>query len=994
MAYDQIAQSDQDAFSDASNSLPSGSPARVRPFRSISTQFENLGGSLSLEEPRKNNKSNGQLDSMLRSVASTGTSYDIIEHDDYEDKEQTPVKKKPEMVDEDATSLYRPPPPPGGLTRMRTASVGESVSMMHPTPDLQTIQGAYVRNIERLEQSADHLSMGSSLDDEKRAIRAGQHFIPYQAPASPANFSFVGHPSRQVSTTSLSNSVVDINTPAAPTFGQLPSPDAIPSHDPLPDSLRSGVAGKPISPPPQNGSSNDKVAASVPASSGPRDVQTSQAAESEGVQSRQVSQPTSERPETSASNDTYRQATTLFTDFDGVHHNTKRYPPSIRPEPTNRQSRLSQGPLTGEMPNNQQRAQEEGLVYYPAPVPMMLNLPQKLSKMPTAGERERRRLQALSTVPGEMRKSAMWSNENLHAPSSHAIRASRLQPNMPAQLRASAFFDHPAINQDVDIKGSSAVQTLDSILDASAQAPVSAFTDHPFAGQLGGDIYAAEKRQGKGVQGERKKKRRNSLSNMLRTSSGLGLEGRSPTPGTPGTTQKRLTKRNSKLDMSGEDTAGPSRESAFLGSDAGDYPDWPGGIVLKGKNVDGKQEDAEKGEDGEEEEGEQEGSGSEEEEEDVPAYTGPPTTLLAELQMRKTQMKSRTRTAATAFPNGMHSTLLELDAVAQIEQKSRKKKHITLAWEDPDIEQEAADDGDDDVPLGLLVGQKVENGPNRPMGLMEQREMEENEPLSRRRARLRGEDLVQPRPELQRASTMYTLDLPPLTDKVVEEREGESLAQRVQRLKVERNSGLAAEFTQEISSQLGLKEENAPPAPEDETLGQRRKRLREEALKKSRHPSGSTGLGIKARSSMADLLSQNPATWTRQTSNGYPNGYQNGFSQEPMFPGNNLQSDGRFSYMPAMQPSHTYTLPGMMPSYPSFNAGMAPMPPMSTMGPMGPMNNLGGFNYNPMMFNTGMGMSSGGWNGNNYGQDPGMMGAPLDPRQRDLIDRWRQGVGP
>ena len=55
-------------------------------------------------------------------------------------------------------------------------------------------------------------------------------------------------------------------------------------------------------------------------------------------------------------------------------------------------------------------------------------------------------------------------------------------------------------------------------------------------------------------------------------------------------------------------------------------------------------------------------------------YGDQPTTLLAELQMRKKQQQSRTKTAAKAYPDGMQSTLLQLDAVAQIEAKARKKK--------------------------------------------------------------------------------------------------------------------------------------------------------------------------------------------------------------------------------------------------------------------------------------------------------------------------------
>ena len=86
-------------------------------------------------------------------------------------------------------------------------------------------------------------------------------------------------------------------------------------------------------------------------------------------------------------------------------------------------------------------------------------------------------------------------------------------------------------------------------------------------------------------------------------------------------------------------------------------------------------------------------------------FLGAPTTLLAELQLRKAQQKLRNRTAANAFPTGMHSTLLELDAVTQLQQKSRRQKHVALAWEDKEVVDRDNYD-DDDVPLGVLYPDK------------------------------------------------------------------------------------------------------------------------------------------------------------------------------------------------------------------------------------------------------------------------------------------------
>ena len=254
--------------------------------------------------------------------------------------------------------------------------------------------------------------------------------------------------------------------------------------------------------------------------------------------------------------------------------------------------------------------------------------------------------------------------------------------------------------------------------------------------------------------------------------------------------------------------------------------------------------------------------------------------------------------------------------------------------------------------------------------------MEDNEPLSRRRARLKGEEMhfANKGPfEQQRSSTMYTLDIPTLSDKLLEEREEETLAQRSQRIKAEKEAatGLGVEFTKDVSSQPGLKAEHVAPTattPEaEETLGQRRKRLQEETLRNSRQPSRESSqnlLGLKARSSMADILSQHPATSARQ-------------------PSSNGQHDNRMSYMPTFpQPmTNHFAMPGMMPSYPSFNAGMPYL------------NGAASFSYNnPMMYNPGMAIQMGGYGQNAYMQDPMMMEAPLDPKQRDMIDRWRQSV--
>jgi hypothetical protein len=1007
MAYDPVAQADRDVLSEGSNSVASGSPPPNESFRPISMDFENLGGSLSMEAAKEYDDGEAtRLGSIMRSMASTGTSYDIIEDEDYEDAQETPVKKnaKGHGAESSPVNVQSPLPHSTSLQRVRTASIGKNLPLRHPTPDLQSVQGAYVKNVERLEESAERLSMTSSLEDELLKMKSDQRRKQRQSSAPVGNSPSVHTRSRQVSGASLSNPNGPTRTSARagghPTSGAFTSPRGSirsgswshTSNQERPTSKSSRFA-QPLSERDLGRISAEwPRQASAPRSGPPqppphtyypgnpaRRISTEHSHPPQNVE-----EDDEVRPSTAASNDTYRQATNLFVDFDGVHF-TSHLSPS-RQGSVKRQFAIDHPPLAVDSAAFNEPPPGEQMVYYPAPVPMMLNLPQKLSKLPSAAERERRRLKALSSMPSEMRKSAAWLNENGKPTSAKDLRTSQALSNLPSQLRATAFFDHPGVGQEVDIKGASAVDTLDSILDASAHAPVSAFTDHPFAGHLGGEVYGTEKGHRKSATLERKKKRRSSITKLLRTSTGLNLENKMPRPGSAAGVstmpQNKLVKRRSRVDMNEGEAALASGEEMPLRT-SGEFHDAAEEAI--------KPEEDEL-EEAEEEEGE--GDEDEEEEQDLPAYSGPPTTLLAELQMRKAQQRLRNRTAATNFPKGMHSTLLELDAVAQFQQKSRNKKHITLAWEDQEVaDQENFDD--DDVPLGLLVaGQKAQQNVNRPIGLMEKREMEDNEPLSRRRARLRGDDVARPGTgpsEQQRASTMYTLDIPGLEEKPLDEKEEETLAQRIQRIKAEKGTatGLSTGLSRGSSGQHDVKAENVAPTPPaevtEETLGQRRKRLREEALKNSRQPSGGSSqnvLGLKARSSMADILAQHPAAGARKPSNEAKVTYSQ-VGNLRTGPQPNHRATLMSNYQPPLVNTSTMSgmIPGMMPLYPSFN------------GAMPYMNGIPGFNYNaPIMYSPGLAMQTGGYNHNNYLHDQIAMGPPLDPKQRDMIDRWRQGV--
>ncbi|KAI5298979.1 hypothetical protein KEM56_003619, partial [Ascosphaera pollenicola] len=195
---------------------------------------------------------------------------------------------------------------------------------------------------------------------------------------------------------------------------------------------------------------------------------------------------------------------------------------------------------------------------------------------------------------------------------------------------------------------------------------------------------------------------------------------------------------------------------------------------------------------------------------DDDAFHGAPATLLAELELRKKAQKKRTKgkdiqSRTRTGVGNMGSTLLEMDTVARLQNEARrKKKHITLAWEDPNAgAANPSSDDDDDVPLAVLLKNKTEQQGKtaeglqkqiedfKPSGLMAQLDQEENEPLARRRARLRGEtQLNLP----NRRSMMYPQALSlmqEVEEESEEELEGETLAQRAARLRQEETETLA-----------------------------------------------------------------------------------------------------------------------------------------------------------------------------------------------------------
>ncbi|OAA44240.1 hypothetical protein NOR_03968 [Metarhizium rileyi] len=669
------------------------------------------------------------------------------------------------------------------------------------------------------------------------------------------------------------------------------------------------------------------------------------------------------RPESIHSNNTSEQARDAFIDFDGVHWEPQNdedlYPPQdMEPNlPTPRPVPISMARPTSYI----DPSTGQNMLYYPARVPAMLNLPPKLSSRPKAADRNHRRSQVLSmmldvpaqdisTSPQQKRQSTLsdlkgrsaaaqeapvrdsWlpdpiaSHRNsfaalstfgamkdgeaqssqaeedrpLTSPPEQAAayepvsdtlrrperlskamkgnrksRASMLD-TLPPQLRASAFFDLPSVAQEVEIKDGSAMATLDSILDASANAPVSAFTDHVYAGKLGSEVYGKKKKQ---------KARQ----------SGATLNGLAPEP--------PVKKRSSMMWLGGRNSGHISDEQkrphssmAITTPEAARSQDGR----LTPRSVDSAEhairavgDESDKDDEGEEED-EAENLGD--------AYLGPPTTLLAELHLRKQEQKQRVKNMGKCLPNGMYATLLEMDTVAEAQKKNRKNKRVNLAWEDPDAHMDQNGSDDEDVPLAILAamqrGAKNLADLDRPMGLMERREQEDNEPLSHRRARLQG--LEPPPPMNQRLGVMSfsasqalggqtpdsQLRAVPSPDPELDDVEEETLADRRRRLAIRdgelpRARPVSCAFSAELLSQFGdtenatngnksKKDDNkegqtAGPSGEEETLGQRRRRLQAEREARQQEISRGNLVGNqpsqdtqRRRLSLANVLNAHP----------------------------------------------------------------------------------------------------------------------------------------
>lgn len=697
------------------------------------------------------------------------------------------------------------------------------------------------------------------------------------------------------------------------------------------------------------------------------------------------------------SNDTFQEAELAFKDFDGVHYLPETEEIVKVDEEGNEvrrvSARTSSGTLSREAatllraPNSRPISfamppPAENTTYYPAPVPRMLNLPKRLSQLPSANVYARGRNQVLSDLPPGTRLSVPWlSQTDLSGYGGERRSGSGEQPgdhprpalnqrmsmanlqSLPPQLRASVFFEQQGIPQDIEIQNRSAVATLEDILNASATAPVSAFIDHPYAGDVRKTNFAAERpttrhstatlvAQASNAEPEAKnlKRRTTSLGGLLkRTSSADQLGDMLKRPGSRSSMSmldfngggKKLQKRKSRasmLDMQQEEEEGaprtPGTELDMSGGLAGQTDNGSPieerrpadqsrpATAMSAGNVLTENEQIE--EDFREQAADE---GAEDDEEHEASFVQP-ATLLAELQVRKAQLRSRNRTAATAFPGGMHSTLLQMDAVEEITTRKRRQQRVALAWEDPVMRQneEERGDTDDDVPLGVLypsknglINRKMgdERDWDRPLGLMEKRELENNEPLSSRRNRLRGGPALPrnlgpssgraPVPLNSRQSQINMVVEPEVAAEEEAEKEeaddGETLGQRLKRLRTKDTLDKAignldvppkdgerpvSTWSNDVLNQFAGMDPNdkadasdpaaastavtqpTPPTQEElenETLGQRRARLqreREAAEAAGTAPDATTRPAIRQSSSMADLLAANPSGAARR----------------------------------------------------------------------------------------------------------------------------------
>ncbi|CAG8031968.1 unnamed protein product [Penicillium salamii] len=844
MAYNAVAQIDHEVASNSSASASRSPSPAGHAFEQLPLDTDHIGGGSHLE-PAKT-ADGFDLGSMIRSM--TSNSYDMVEDDDYDPdppRRSDSIRRVPPL--NTAVARQHSPEPP-----LRSACSETPVPLSHPIPDLQSIQGAYVGNVERLEQSAEQLSSCSAdIGSEIRRLDQEQ---------------------KQRSCSSAANSVNLRNDAFSPT-GTISS-----AHESnvSPARLRSASGSRlaQVSEP-----AHDEHGLEVNAFPGhPFNPQSDYYYDHHGQQG-VPAETELERRASVASVDTFQQARTLFTDFDGVH-----FAPLERGV-SGRQVPLDRPPLARNQESYKEPRMGENMVYYPAPVPRMLNLPPKLSRK-TNIDREKCRTQIMGAIAAEDKNPTTAVEQQSPSSSQNEKRKSVVPPH----LRASVFFEQPTSSLHVQMKQDSAVATLESILDASANAPVSAFTDHPYAGHLGAQAHKSKRKTSTNL--------RNTVGHSHSTSDAAEND------------ESATVHLQSETGHDNQMRHDHGHESGSTGSESGE-----------------------------------ETSETHDEDDEELDYVSPPNTLLAELELRKHELKHRRRTAVPMPYLGMQTTLLQMDERAQQQSDKRRQRPIALAWENREE--------DEDVPLAILYPNQG-NAPleDRPLGLMEKRQQEENEPLSSRRARLRGEPMPLPQPHPAVVDTTH----PPRSAPEPAAESGdevETLAERLQRLKGHNRSEsrFASELMAEIDTRAGIVPtviETPPDTNEEETLAQRRSRLQKEAATALEPPKP------RVRRSMAALTQGRPSHLARQPSHDY-------LAQRPV-------TMSQYGNRMSMQNFSSNTGYPMAAGYP-----VRPQYAHSMMHPSGYPNNLA------MM-------------GATMRHAPNTTVPTASQLEPDVIDRWRQSI--
>lgn len=922
---------------------------------------------------------------------------------------------------------------------VRTVSREGLIPLRHPAPDLQSLQGAYSGNVERLEQTAERLSLSSNIGEELRKLQVEQRLSGSRRTST--DFSMHRYwPTSQVmsphlSTSSNSNSLLARSTIAR--SGDLSSPAYLasprelassPLWDPRPSKAQSQTGGDHCARLSPNGLHVPPDASLISIRSGPsvdrsvevtktvahrvakspsvhgeqrRDVQQLMN-DQDGLESSSASN--MERPSSATIMSIYN-ANCLFANFDGVHIVPEPYDIStdVHTKINKFDSAMRKGTskvLPSGPPSSARLgsfSEKEKIVYYPAPVPMMLNLPKKLSRDPPASAQDHQsRLLGGTTnkftmaIPETPQIYDVGLNPGSLVPSG-GLRIQQSMAQCPSHLRASLFFKHIKVQQDVQMKGGSAVATLDSILDASTSAPVSAFLDHPIAGYVGAEVYGSysTRRSVVGIPLARQEPK-NCCSTQIfadhRPSSVAVLDdGKRRTSSMPFNTKPEVSsssQHGDSLTVDGNIGAGPGGDDMRSPLDMVERSDDRGVFNVLGINGDDPRLADE-------------------------MYTRLPTTLLAELHLRKHEQKLRNRTATTDYPNGMRSTLLELDAVAQVQRNTRKQKHITLAWENLNAGHSGMENGDnEDTPLAILypdrkLAQSLEIfNKDRPSGLIAMQAAENNEPLSQRRARLRGESSTPRSVSSESQSASHALRVAALTDLQAEDNtdEGdETLAERLQRLqesKITSDLGIVGgDFEDEVMNQLGrLLESHQPARVADhktpnaaETLGQRRIRLQKKEASERNDEAAQYLLAkqysmadiSQARSvgSLSTIFPTLAPAIKRNTETQYPDliHCMSRHTSNILYPNQNISMVAGFC---SLGESNSKTLTAETLGVTSFGVARPNDHPLTSNGNLVPATRYTGMgpDMHPMMLSIGPQEFSSG------------------SRQRDMINRWRRDV--